>query len=114
MTTKRHDCPLFAESTREEARRVAAAMTATRYRQIIQVLAEQPLCIFEVAERLGRFDHQISGRFGELVKLGLIEKTGERRRKPSTGCSAEVYRIAGDVIAEGVAPESPAAEGRRA
>ena len=54
---------------------------------------EGPLAIYEVANRLCLFDHQISGRFGEMEAAGWIEKTGERRRKPSTGCLAETYRI---------------------
>ena len=42
---------------------------------------------------MGCFDHQISGRFGELEKIFLIIKCGSARRKPATGCEAEVYTI---------------------
>lgn len=96
--TQTASLPLF-ESTREQARKVAAARTSKRYRQIIQALADRPQCIFEVADDLGCFDHQISGRFGELVKLGLIRKAGKRRKKPSTGCQAEVYELSEPGIA---------------
>ena len=87
--------PLFDQlSTREHARQVSTKMTGRRYMQIVEVLARRgPLCIFEIAEELGCFDHQISGRFGEMLKLDLIEKTGERRTKPATGCPADVYAI---------------------
>jgi hypothetical protein len=85
--------PLFGETTRHQARLVAAQSSAGRYRQIMEVLTDGPACIFEVAARLGCFDHQISGRFGELERQGLIEKTGRRKAKPETGCAAEEYRL---------------------
>jgi hypothetical protein len=50
--------------------------------------------IFELAAHLGVGDNQISGRFSELEREGLIRKTGERRRKPETTCDAEVYALA--------------------
>lgn len=60
----------------------------------MQILRDQgPLALFEVASILGLFDHQISGRFTELEKDGLIVKTGQRRRKPETDCDAEVWTI---------------------
>lgn len=94
MTT---ESTLFTDSTSERARKVAAAMTGERYRQIMASLRQRPKCLFEVAAELGCFDHQISGRFTDLRKLGIIERTGERRVKPATGCSADVYRIVGDL-----------------
>lgn len=94
--------PLFVASTREQARQASSRSTGKRYAHIIQVLARrghsEGACIFEVAQELGCLDHQISGRFGELERLGLIAKTGQRRVKPSTGCSAEVYKIAGAAV----------------
>lgn len=84
--------PLFGESTRHQARVAAARGAANRYRQILAILDRGPACIFEVAACLGCFDHQISGRFGELEREGLIEKTGNRKVKPDTGCQAEAYR----------------------
>ena len=95
--THTKDSPLFT-TTRDAARQVAARRTSKRYRQIAETLGRLgPSCIFEVAAALGCFDHQISGRFGEMEKLGLIRKTGDRRKKPSTGCAAEVYEITGQV-----------------
>jgi len=88
---------LFDASTSEEARRVASAKAGDRYVQIVKILAAGPKCIFEIAAEIGCFDHQISGRFGEMVELGLIRKTGERTIKPSTGCKADVYEIVGEV-----------------
>ena len=38
-------------------------------------------------------DHQVSGRITDLVREGLIERTGDRRQKPATECWAEVYRV---------------------
>jgi hypothetical protein len=97
MKENEYTLPLFDCSTSEQARRISSQKVGDRYTQIINVLATGPACIFEVAQALGCFDHQISGRFGEMVQLGLIEKTGDRRTKQSTGCQAEVYRIAGEI-----------------
>lgn len=92
--TNRYIPPLFAASTREQARQASSRSAGKRYARIIQVLSSGgPACIFEVAQEIGCFDHQISGRFGELERLGLIRKTGQRRVKPSTGCQAEVYAL---------------------
>lgn len=81
------------ESTSQEAGHVAARFARQRYLQILAILRDRPACIFEIAGAIGCHDHQISGRFGELVKANLIERTGLRRLKPETGCSAEEYRI---------------------
>mgnify|MGYP001600743051 CR=1 FL=1 len=92
--------PLF-ESTSEAAGRVAARYSRRRYRQILAALHDKPRCILEIADLLGCFDHQISGRFGELVKHGLITRTGLRRKKETTGCSCEQYTLT--LIGQGVA-----------
>jgi hypothetical protein len=92
--------PLF-ESTSQAAARVASRFARQRYRQILAALATQPHCIFEVAEIIGCLDHQISGRFGELVTAGLIDRTGARRAKPATGCQCDEYRLT--LIGEAVA-----------
>jgi hypothetical protein len=91
--------PLF-ESTSAAAARIASRYARKRYRQILAALADKPRCIFEVAEVLHCFDHQISGRFGELVEHGLIARTGHRRVKPATGCSAEEYTLT--LVGQGV------------
>ena len=80
--------------TRRQAGAIAAAFADIRYRKIIQALQESgPSCIFEVAQKLEVGDNQISGRFSELERTNVIEKTGDKRIKPSTGCRAEVYRL---------------------
>jgi DNA-binding HxlR family transcriptional regulator len=81
------------ESTSRAAGHVAARFAGMRYRHILSLLNESSACIFELAEKIGCHDHQISGRFGELVKSGLIERTGARRVKPVTGCQCDEYRI---------------------
>src|SRR5579884_2619892 len=84
------------ESTSEMAGHVAAKFAGIRYRQILELLrvaGTDGLCIFEIAAKIGCHDHQISGRFGELVDHLLIRRTGERREKPSTGCQCDVYQI---------------------
>lgn len=70
----------------------------SRRSRILQFLAESPATIFEIATRMELHDHQISGRFGELERECLIEKTGERRPRPETGCLAEVYRLAAPAV----------------
>lgn len=92
MDGKPTNVSLF-DSTSRLAGEKAALAVGSRRRRIIELLQEKPRAIFEVAEALECFDHQISGRFGELERDLIIEKTGERRRKESTGCDAEVYRI---------------------
>jgi hypothetical protein len=89
----------YKTSTRHQAARVAARWARTRYRQILQLLADRGgLCIFEVARAISAqenatvHDHQISGRFGALEHAELIKKAGVKRCTP-TGCQAEVYQI---------------------
>ncbi len=84
--------------TRAAALRTSTRFMKSRYQQILQLLADKPLCIFEVAHALSNalqtpiHDHQISGRFSALVDGGLIEKSGVTRPTP-TGCQAMVYDI---------------------
>ena len=86
-------------STSRLAGEAAEKLVGSRQARIIQLLRDRgPLTIFEVAAELGVFDHQISGRFSELERQGMIRKTGQRRRKPDTRCDAEVYDL-GDVPA---------------
>lgn len=80
--------------TRRQAGAVAAAFADVRYRQVLQAIQDLgPSCIWEVAQKLEVGDNQISGRFSELERLNVIEKTGDKRVKPSTGCKAEIYRL---------------------
>jgi hypothetical protein len=85
------DSPLFGTS---HAAGQKAALKAGSWRaRILKRLEERPSALWEVAEHYQTPDHCISGRFTELVRDGFIEPTGERRRKPSTDCDAEVYRL---------------------
>lgn len=91
--------PLFSPptwdctQTSRRAGAVAAKYSSTRYRQIVQLLAERPMTLWELAGRIGCFDHQISGRITDLLKAGRIERTGETRPNPATNCAAAVYRL---------------------
>lgn len=83
------------DSTSRKAGAVAARSAGRRNFQILTHLAEHgPSTLFEVAAAIGVFDHQISGRFTLLHQQGVIERTGLRRKKPETGCEADVWRIA--------------------
>lgn len=73
---------------------VAARASDQRRASILSILGEHgPQAIFEIAERLGCHDHQISGRFGELERDMLIKRTGERRIKPTTNCQCDVWAL---------------------
>jgi ribosomal protein S27AE len=80
-------------STSRLAGEKAAKLIGSRRAKILQLLGQRPMALFEVAETLGVFDHQISGRFTELAADGLIEHAGERRIKPGTDCQCEVWRL---------------------
>lgn len=83
------------DSTSRKAGERAARSASLRYKQILDHLQEHgPSTLFEVAAAIGVYDHQISGRFTALSKDGVIERTGQRRVKPETGCEADVWRIA--------------------
>lgn len=93
-------------STRRQAGDIAARFSSQRHRQILDTLApHDQLTMFEVAERLKCFVHQISGRFGELEAAGLIEKTGYRRKNES-GRECEVYRIKPEWKRDPLRPEA--------
>jgi hypothetical protein len=84
------------QSTSRLAGHAAARASGFRRLQILAFLGRGPATLFEVAAHLGVHDHQISGRFTDLVREGLIAKTGTRKVKPETGCEAEVYRLVTD------------------
>lgn len=82
------------DSTSRKAGERAARPAGWRRAKILELLGTLgPSTLFEVAAAMELFDHQISGRFTELSALGVIERTGERRRKPETGCEADVWRL---------------------
>lgn len=85
------------DSASRLARDAAASAVANRREKILRYLAERgPACLFEIAAHYGWFDHQVSGRFTELARDGLIERTGERRVRPDTNCVADVWRLRAD------------------
>lgn len=89
------------DATSRLAGEAAARSVGSRREKILRYLTERgPATLFEIAAHYDYFDHQISGRFTELAKDGLIVRTGERRQKPETGCVADVWRLADR-------PESP-------
>jgi predicted ArsR family transcriptional regulator len=85
-------------STSTLAGQQAATKSGKTRRRILEVLHERGpagATLWEVARVLGVHDHTISGRFTELSKDLIIERTGERRNHPNSGCPADVWRICG-------------------
>jgi hypothetical protein len=101
------DAPLFAKPQPSEPHSLydgtrpagqhpglESARNAQYFRdRILRRLRVSDACLFEVAAGLGVPDHIISGRFTELSRDGLIERTGDTRRKPESGCACAVWRI---------------------
>ena len=74
----------------EAARKISkSAETRTK---IIELLLEQPRTADEIATALGLSVLYVRPRFSELVALGLICETGERRKNDST-MSASVWMV---------------------
>lgn len=87
--------PQPQRSTTDQAAAAAARSTPQRYRRILELLRDRgPMTLFEVAAAMQIEPHRISGRITELKRDGLIQRTGDRRQNPATGCSAEVLRLA--------------------
>lgn len=96
----RHQQPadLFTRPGRSSTSDIAAARIAPKVgglkSRILAVIQEHgPLAIYQVAEIMGVQDHDVSQRFSEMVRDGLLELAGERRVKPATGNPCEVYRV---------------------
>ncbi len=53
------------------------------------------LTLPEIALRLNVQLNQCSGRLTELLKAGLIYRTKEKRKNPSTGASCSIYKVVG-------------------
>lgn len=71
-----------------------AARGEGRMRQrILDRLRESPATLFEVAAHMNVPDHVISGRFTELARDLKIERTGERKSKPESGCACDIWRL---------------------
>jgi DNA-binding Lrp family transcriptional regulator len=97
-----------AGSTSAIAGQQAALKSGKTRRRILEVLHERGpagATLWEVARVLGVHDHTISGRFTELSKDLIIERTGERRNHPNSGCPADVWRICGAANAQGGGPD---------
>jgi hypothetical protein len=84
---------LTPQLTRDSARQAAEQSAPTRCAQILRLLQDQPRTLWEIAQRLGVHEHQISGRLTELTKLGKITPTAMTRPNPRTGQSATVYTL---------------------
>jgi hypothetical protein len=80
-------------TTSKLARETAALHSESTRAKILRCLRIRPSTLFEVATILHVPDHCIAGRFTELSRDLLIERTGERRIKPQTQCAADVWRI---------------------
>lgn len=92
------EAPLFSalgrRTTSHLAGERAALSSRGRRAKIRQLLAHHgPLALFELAQLMEVHDHQISGRITDMKRDGEIEPTGHRKRKPETGCEAEVYKL---------------------
>lgn len=84
--------PLFG--TRHAAGQKAASKSAMWRARILAWLGDRgPSTLFEVAAGYFVPDHVISGRFTDLAKDGLIERTGQTKTKPETGCPCDVWRL---------------------
>ena len=79
--------------TSAQAGQAAARHNTSRRLRILDLLTQQPMALWELADAMNVFDHQISGRLTELARDGLIEPTGDRRTRPGTNCQAEVWRL---------------------
>jgi predicted HTH transcriptional regulator len=90
--------PLFAPirgepTTSQLAHEQASRKFTQKQQQIIDLLNEHgAMTQGQIAQRLGVPHHTISGRFGDLERLGRIEKTGERVPN-AAGILCNVYRV---------------------
>lgn len=86
--------PLFQPGSTSQKAGQQAAINSGQWRQrILHRLELRPSTLWEIADFFEVPDHTISGRFTELARDGYIERTGERRPKPETGCDADVWAL---------------------
>lgn len=88
--------PTLYPSTSQIAGAAHARVHGTRRQAVLALLRVRPQTLWEAARAMGVADHQISGVFTALSRDLWIERTGERRNKPETGCPADVWRIRDD------------------
>src|SRR5262245_50303240 len=79
------------DTSHEAGKRNPVGRATDRHRALV-ALADGPLTDFELADRTGRAQTSIGKRRRELVSLGFVESTGERRPSPS-GSPALVWRV---------------------
>lgn len=84
---------LFKPNTSKAAGEQAALKVGSWRGRILVYLAEKPSTLFEVATHFGVPDHVISGRFSELERDNYIERSGDQRIKPESGCAADVWQL---------------------
>ena len=88
--------PLFrrTDPATSKAAGVAAkesGLVSDHERRILEALAAGPGTKDELASRCGLTEQQVARRRAGLMRAGLVQLTGERRRTPS-GNTAEVWR----------------------
>jgi predicted transcriptional regulator len=65
--------------------------------QVLALITEHKgLCLFELEKLTGWPVNRITGRVNELVKMGLVEASGDRRLNPETNKNAIVWQIKED------------------
>ena len=60
------------------------------------IKSHEGLCLFELSKLTGWAVNRITGRVNELVKMGLVEDSGERRMNLESKKSAIVWKIKGE------------------
>lgn len=88
------DSPGFKEPTTslEAARGLQARANSLRRKALVLLKGFGPMTPDELARLMCKTVLAIRPRVTELARMGLIERTGERRKNVS-GMSAHVYRI---------------------
>lgn len=88
------ELPGYSEpTTSKDAARAVAPRVGPLQQRVLAALALAADIPDALAVRLGEDRLSIRPRFTELAKLGLIEKTGERRLNGSSGLKAAVWRV---------------------
>ena len=83
----------FAEQNRNEVYREVKHTHSQAQIVVLNAIRERgDATIEEVAYMLGKTSNEVSGRFTELRKIGLIEATGARRLT-KRGKTATVWRV---------------------
>jgi hypothetical protein len=90
---------LAQRSTSTLAGEQAARKSGSMRLRIVERLRRSPATLFEVAADFRVPDHTISGRFTELCRDLVIERTGVRKTHPVSECQADVWRISRDAVA---------------